>query len=296
MLEGLIETVGGVGATAGNPIIFGIEVVGIILGKILGGIFSGGGTDLSQIQGQIDGLKQDMSTAVAKLTRFAWTALNALGKLLQFVHDLFVGLLAAMWELLKKLAKVIDDLIHGLLAQVVRMLAWLWNTALPAVVHAIQVVRKVLNDFYVKYMRKALVWIQLARRYLQILRLFHIKWAAKLDADLGFIVSSILGPYLQVLRYLNNFASWVNIIVNAKLILQRPVFINTMYAYQKDWVNMFWASQGQWNFPSASPVAKPSDMPESLAGVIADMNAFVTGDSGPFAAAAADAKAAFESA
>lgn len=262
----------GIGGGIGGSISFGLGIIISILSSLFGGLF--GGPSASQINAALNQLRTSFSNAIDTVTRFAWTIANALGKLLDTIHGMLIGFLDQLWQLLKKIA-----------ANVVRIL----KEVLPAITKAVRALRATLDSIYAKYIRPVLAWIQLARRYLVILRLFHVKWAGQLDAILGKVQARIIGPFLYVLRTLNGIGNWVNLILTAGAVLQRPVFINTMYAYQRDWISMWWG--GQANAPNAGTVLPPSAGfgPPSSAQVQTDFTMFVEADAGPYAADAARA-------
>lgn len=250
----------------GGGLSFGVSLIADILGALFGGLF--GGPSTSQINAALNQLRNSFSRAIDTVTRFAWTIATAFGKLLGMIHDLLVGFLDGLWELVKKLA--------GILTRVMK-------EVLPAIAKAIRITRQTLNDLYKNWIRPLLNYIQIVRRYLAILRLFHVKWAGKLDQVLTNIQGRIVGPFLYVLRTLNGIGNWVNVILTAGAILQRPVFINTMYAYQRDWINLWWQGQAQAGNAGASGAPLAGTGPPSNAQVFADFQAFATADAGPYA-------------
>jgi hypothetical protein len=263
---------GTLGEAIDSTVSFGVAIIGTILGALFGGIFGGG--DVAALNSALQQLRDAVATAIDDLQRFAWQSLTALGKLLSMIHDLLVNFLDDLWQLLKKLAGTIAKLL---------------KEALPAIVKAIQLARQALADLYQKYIRPILVYLQYIRRYLAILRAFHIKWAGQLDSWLSNLQSRIIGPYLYMLGLINGVANWVNLILTAGLILQRPLFINTMYAYQKDWITMWWTGQVTAAGAAGAPPASSQVTPPSNAQVQADFSAFVSADAGPYAQDAATA-------
>lgn len=266
--------ISGISTAAGGASTFGISIIADILGALFGGLF--GGNSTAAINQALFQLRSQFSNAIDTVTRFAWTIANALGKLLEAVHLLLDTFLAALKSLVQKIAAAL----HKLLTEV-----------LPAVLKAIQNIRKFLNDFYAKYLKPVMQWIQIARKYLAILRLFHIKWAGKLDSILVTIQGKILAPYVYVLRTLNGLGNWVNVILTAGSIIQRPVFINTMYAYQRDWINMWWSGQASGTRGVAGPPTAAPVVPPSSAQVFAEFGEYASTGTGQYADDAANANA-----
>jgi len=222
-----------------DPISFGAEIIGSFLAALFTSIF-GGGPSAQQLQGEINNLASSVGQAIDTLKRFTWTVAFGLGSVLNALWSLIKDFLSKIWELLKKLAQDVAKLV---------------KEALPKIMDAIRKIRQIMRDLYAKYIRVVLLWIQYARKYLAILRIFHVKWAAKLDGYLQTLQARIIGPYLYVLRTLNGVGNWVNLIVTAGGVIQRAVFINTMYAYQSDWINMWW--QAQQVAPASGPASSP---------------------------------------
>lgn len=270
-MAAITDVLGPVGAIPGiGPIVIGvIQVVGFIA-SIFG--FGFGGGDVSALATAVQNLQKTVATAVQSLTRFAWSIAYGLGLLLQWVHDFFVGLLGTIWSLIKKLGGLIRNL---------------YDNVLPTLLRIIKRARDFLNQVYLKYVRPLLQWIQLARKFLAILRIFHIAWAAKLDGYLVKLQGYILTPFLYVLRQVNGLGSWINAIITAAGLIQRAVFINTMFAYQRDWVSIFW--YGQANAPStALPATPPPQYPPPPAGeVTGELKQYFATGTGPIADGAA---------
>lgn len=288
----IVSTVGDIGMTLGNPVLFGAEVIGGILGGLISGLFGGG--DTKQLEGEISQLRDTVAQTTAKATRFTWTLALAVGALLQLFHDFFAGEFGELKDLVKKVAAQVQTLFQGILHDIVTLLKWVWLKGIPDLIRAMQLLRKWLDMIYQKYLRPILNYIQIIRRYLAILRIFHVKWAAKLDTELGKIEARILQPYLWVLRALNAYGGWINTVVTVYGTIQRAIFIRTMFAYQADWINMFWQFQTPASLPTTTPATTTPATPPTITQVEADFGAFTTADSGPYALVATTAATAFD--
>lgn len=75
-------------------------------------------------------------------------------------------------------------------------------------------VKKWLDRFFNTYIKPFLVLIQRIRRFLLVLRLLHIKWAAALDRRLGQIESDIARVFLTIRGRLTDLISVVNAITD----------------------------------------------------------------------------------
>jgi hypothetical protein len=240
-----------------------IGTVGNIIGSILGIAFGGGST--AQLENQITQLRDQTMQTIHGVEALAVDIARALGAVLTWLHDLWANLLKWLAELAKVMRAV---------------LKWLITDALPAIFKALRNLRQLLNQIYARYIRPALNYLQHIRRYLAILRALHVPFAGKLDAWIVKIEGRIVGPFLYVLRTVNGIGSWVNLIMTAGGVIQRPVFINTMYAYQRDWVNLWWAGQAAAAGPGGPPTTGAPYVPRSPDQVASDFQLFVTTKSG----------------
>ena len=263
------------GPVGAIPVIGPILEVGLAIVSVLGALFGfgGGGKSAGEL---VNDLAAQVNKVTHSLAQFIWKVGFLLGLLLKWVHDMFVGLLQTILHLLQKLAALVKSIITDLI---------------PKLLKIIRQMRAFLNQVYLKYIRPVLVWIQYARRWLAILRIFHIGWATKLDNWLVRLQGRIIAPYLYVLRTINGVGTWINLVVTVRGIIQRPVFLNTMYAYQSDWVNMWWVGQSATAGAPVGVGGPPAVNPPSQAQVTSDFALWVQSGAGPFADVAAQAQA-----
>lgn len=211
----IISTIGAAGGAIGGAVTFGISLVGTILSAIFG--FGSGNKDLTQTRQEMYQIREELSKAIDLNSRFSWKSVIGLGVLLKAVDQLWSGPLKSLLsKILEALNKLKDFALKGLL-----------NLA-----RALHKVREWMDEYYDKYARPVLQWIQIVRKYLAILRLFNIKWADKLDGILGRIQSKIFAPYLYVIRSINGLANWINVILTATGTFQAPLFINSAQRYR----------------------------------------------------------------
>lgn len=260
---------------AGGGIVSGVIQ---ILGSLLGIAFGGGAA--GQLEQQITQLRDQTAQAMHRTLALLTDALIALGALLGLLHDLWNGL--QQWFL-------------GLLKLLRDAMKWLVTVGIPELVKALRNLRKILDDVYRKYIRPTLVYLQLVRKYLAILRLLHVPFARQLDVWLVRIQARIMAPFLYVLRTLNGIGSWINVILTAGGLLQKPVFVNSDYAYLATWVNLWWAGQSSQMGAGAPPTPGIVDFPRSAAQIKLDFDMFVTADAGPIAEAGAASMVTFQS-
>lgn len=232
IFSGLLGSGGGAGggAEAGTwaaPVTFGVSiVVGAILGALFGSLF--GGSDTKALQQAINQLRTALAQTADELERFAWSIAVGLGRLFQAIAGIWDTFLDAVWTYLKQLWKLLWCLV---------------DTIIPKIINVLRDLRKFLDTVYLKYILPAMRYLLRVRQVLAILRALHVPIAAQLDKILGQIQGALFLPFTYLLRSLNGYGGWFNFILTSRLILQRPLFLNTMYAYQADWINMFYTAQ-----------------------------------------------------
>lgn len=214
-------------AAAGGPIglaIWGVATVLQILGGLFGIFGGGGGVTVADVQK----LRDDTNRAIDTSYRFSWKVAFSIGAIMNSLGWLWNKVIKQLITRLATLAKTVSDTITKVIV--------------PAL-QTLQKIRDLLNKLYDKFVRPLLSYIQLVRKYLQILKALHIPFADKLDGILARIQGKIIAPYLWVLRTVNGYGRWINLIITAQGTIQRAVFLNSHYRYQSTWVGMFWNSQ-----------------------------------------------------
>jgi hypothetical protein len=165
-----------------------------------------------------------VATIQAALTSIA-NALKSLYSTLARLAGLILKALQSIWNgVIKALASLVRN--------VVTLLKDLWNKVLVPLMQALQKLRQWLLEMYQRYIRPILIVIQHLRQVLALLRLLHIKWAIKLDQVLSDIQSRITAPLLFLLQYTNALANWINLIITAGYLFQRPIWLASMGAYK----------------------------------------------------------------
>jgi len=217
-----------------------------------GGGGGGGGTTIVNETTQIIG--EDAATVWSQIT-------GALSSLWSIVVGVFDSVLAAaiagiqaalttianalklafetLAHLVGDILKFLDTVLHRLLGVIVDifrrlkgLLAALWNEVIVPALKALQRLRQYLIYLYEHWIRPLLVWIQRLRQILGILKLLHIKWAAKLDQKLAELEAKITAPLFYLLHYTNMLANWINLIITAGYLIQRPIWLNSLNAYK----------------------------------------------------------------
>lgn len=166
------------------------------------------------------------------------SALNAIGNEL---ISIFSKLSKLAGYILKFLQTLLLNVLHGLVRAVQaigHMLADVFRNGIMPALQALQKIRTRLIEIYEKVLRPVLIVIQDMRKVLGILGLFHFKFAQKLDAVLGDIQRKITAPLFYLLRYTNAVANFINLILTADLLLQKPLFLNSANTYLRDLIGL----------------------------------------------------------
>jgi hypothetical protein len=216
---------------------------------------------ISAIQDAITALGNAIKAAFAMLARLGGFILNALASMLR--------------SLLKSILQVLQD-IRNVLQKIAKDI-------LPAIAKAVKAIRDKTLDLYKRFVRPLLIWIQDVRRVLNILAIFHVPFAEKLDAKLADLERRITAPLLLLLRYTNQVANWMNLIVTANYLIQKPTFLWSQNAYKGESLNLF---ANAMNTPASAATiasAQAAFAAPSSKQTADDLTVFLQSDSGPYA-------------
>ena len=250
----------------GEPISTGIIMVIAALGA-LWGLFGGGVS--SAVKSALEGLRGVISTVSNTLTRALWQAMRGLGRVL--------GALSHMW------VRVIAPMLRRLLELTARF-GHLVNQVLRKYFEVIEKIRKIYLDFYQRYARQVLVAIQRTRQVLAVLKVFRVPFARQIDEKLAGIEARIIGTLQLVLARINVLGGWVNTILTGGLLIQNPIWGNSLFAYQGDTINLVWNALTQTDRVAAADGPTFAKPPEQSIG---ELREFLARGSGPLAPAAA---------
>jgi hypothetical protein len=212
-LRTLFVPVGGVIAGVGGPVGIVVGAVFSFLGGLFGGLFGGGGDANAAIKQLRDEFVNVTNAVIEGYSALARTV----GTILKWIGAVVVEFLKTLLDLVKHLVEMLKDL---------------YQKVLKPALKAIQDIRNNILRLYEKWIRPALIVIQKIRQVLAILKLFHVKFAAKLDAQLAQLEYKITQPLFFILRYVNSVANLLNLIMTAANVMQRPFFLASLNAYK----------------------------------------------------------------
>lgn len=259
------------GATAaalgiGGPIGIAVAVASVI-GGILGGLFGGlfGGDNVGK---QIDQLKQVIIDIGNAITAAVSAVMHAMGSILGFLKGIWTDVLRPLLDLLKK---------------VITQIGHLFQDILPKIVDWVKRIRQRILDLYERFVRPVILILQRLHTILRILAAFHVKWAARLDSKLQNLEARILQPMFWLLRQLNSVVNVLNWILDAKMLIQRALMINSLFATAGTWTKMLYNVQTgvtTYSDTQAAAIAMRMPTPDQTS---VDLQAFRDTNSGPIA-------------
>lgn len=167
---------------------------------------------------------QNAITDIGNALKAAWDILTRLsGLILKFLGQLWYGLLHA-------LVLAVQDVFN--------LLKGIYDDVLKPMLGLLQQIRQKLLDLWKRFIVPLLVILQDIRRVLNILAIFHVKFAQKLDQKLAELEAKITQPLLLVLGMVNGVANWINLLVTANYLIQKPIFLWSLQAYVGESVNL----------------------------------------------------------
>jgi hypothetical protein len=246
---------------------FGIVEMGLdIIMSILG--VGGGELTLLGLSQKIDNLRTELCQSVDVLTRFGCRIVRALGRML--------NALAAAWQWFQAhvLAKI---------QKLANKLSRLIDKVLKPYLDFMRKIREAIMRIYNTFFRPIIQLIESLRRVLAILKLFHIKWADRLDRRLARLEGRIMAPIYDLLRHTSIAGSWLNLLLTLKYTLQRPIFVRTLWAYQGDVVRTFWDAQSMFPPAVSGPPTPPAPAPPTSQEIAQEWMDYLTTGGGPLA-------------
>jgi hypothetical protein len=248
--------------TTGEPT---STVIATILAAIFG-LFLGGGT--RALERAVTGLRAFAVKGFDALMRFGRMLARTLGKVIGGLHAVWTRvvrpMLAALARLMDRLARLIDRVLKPYLEFMERA-------------------RQAILDIYDRFFRPMIDAIQATRQALAVLKVARVPFARKLDERLARLEGKIYAPIGALLRALNDHGGILNTLFTARMILQRPVLLASLHAYQGAWVRMWWNAQLLASPVPAIPPAPSLDPAIAAAEHVAAIRAVIRHQAGPLA-------------
>jgi hypothetical protein len=248
-------------------------IVTTALGALFRGIFGG---ISGAVKTALESLRGAITTGVDANMRFAWRIGNGLASVLSGLHAVWVRVIAPILRRVLELTGRIHEIIDKVLRPALRV---------------IDRIRQMVLDIYEKYVRPVLVIIQMIRQVLAILKLFHVRWAEKLDAYLVELEARIMRPLQEVLQRTAWLAGWINTILNSRYLIQEPIFVNTMAEHADKMSALVFHAHHRPLTDTERALLRPVIGPPPASTLKRDLDQYLRSGSGPIAEHVARLKA-----
>jgi hypothetical protein len=140
------------------------------------------------------------------------------------------GLLSAIGNFFKH---VYEWIVRHIIAQIIAKLTVVWNILNGILYPVVKFLRRI-RAWYFKHIfpiqRAILEVISRVRLVLALLRLLHVKWAAKLDADLQRLAGYVTLSIQAVVTNLNTIDSYLSLMLDPGMILRKDFFAASLFS------------------------------------------------------------------
>lgn len=221
--------------------------------------------------------------AVQAVIATVQTAVTGIGNALKAAYAWLSRLLGMVLSLLKT---ILSDILNALVQAVQELeqaVKDLYQNILKPIAQTLQNIRDRLLDLWKKFIAPMLVFLQDIRRILVILELFHVKFAQKLDNAIQDIERRITAPLFYLLQYVNAVSNWINLIMAANYLLQKPIFLNSLNAYLGESINLQLNGVNKPIDQATLAASQASAVYPTSAQSAADAQQFITSGGGAFA-------------
>jgi hypothetical protein len=177
--------------------------------------------------GSIGDIFGEIASLISELFAFLWSYVYAA---LVFIWNTLIAvfnfLLSVFQNVGKFLARAWTDFIKPAINSIINFIAKIYSAihrVLDPLLRWIQKIRKWYDTHILPILMRQLQMIQKVRRFLAILRIFHVKWAQQLDDKLAGIQSKITDTISVVRGYFNLIIDWIALICDETNVIRRSV-------------------------------------------------------------------------
>jgi hypothetical protein len=188
--------------------------------------------------------------AIGSVFHYGLKALQSVGTFFKHLWDgFFKNIFTGIMKALSKLHKFLE-------------------TKLRPLINFLKKVRAFVDRYYKKYIRPYLQMLQRVRRWLAVLKLFHIKFAETLDRRLAQTEAAIAHQFLLVRGVLNDVLNFVNAVADPRR-LSRMVLVSiagrrtaaaVVRAVTGLPIGFFFPHTGKGAFPFEKPVTSHAQL------------------------------------
>lgn len=161
-----------------------------------------------------------------------WGTIVYVAKFFTNLFTILIGILVSIFHFLLKFLKHIWEnyvkaAIVWLYNHAMKVRAWLKRTITP-ILKRLEKIKKWYDEHILKQQLRLLQLLQTVRRFLGILRLFHVKWAAALDQDLADIQNRIEESIRIVRGVLNEIINTLAMVLDPTLLIKTNVLAGSL--------------------------------------------------------------------
>lgn len=227
---------------------------------------------VATVQGALTGIGNAVKAAYAILSRLGGFIL---GVLQQLLRDLVKAMLKALQDIRDLFKHLIDDVLKPILG-------------------VLGSLRQRLLDLYTRFLRPMLLVLQNIHRLLTILAVFHVGFARRLDAKLQALEGKFLQPFLTLLAYTNQLGNWINLIITANYLIQKPIWLASLKGYAGSTINAQINAMNPAPDPAAAAALSKKYQAQPAAKTYGDFDTWTATGGGDSAATIADYGSQFD--
>jgi hypothetical protein len=193
------------------------------------GIFGGGGMS-KQVKTAIETLRSGIKDVFNTLLNFIWTMSHIVRWVLNALRQLWERVLRPLIDHINKITSKIEAIINRVLRPYLRL---------------IDHIRMQILGIYRRFFLPVIRFIQEVRVLISLLRLAHVPGMKQLDEKLAKIEGKLIGIIQGLLSRVNDHSGFFNILMTARLTLQRGILLPSFGESRGSFINAFYNYQSQ---------------------------------------------------
>lgn len=180
---------------------------------------------LGNVLGGAGGISATLSAVFNFLLNAMLNLFTTLWNTLVDVFNFFQGILGKAANLFRYIwDNFFKRVFNGLFSAVMKAHDWL-ESKLGPILRFLQKMRAFIDNVMNKYVKPIMNIIQRMRQFLTVLKLFHVKFAEKLDARLLQIEVKMAAVFIEARQILNGIIDAVNLVIDPTKLLKHPILI-----------------------------------------------------------------------
>src|SRR6266849_4447516 len=248
----------------------------------------GGGFDIGSLLGGLLGFLQ---AVVQAIINFLVALVQALVYVFNFIFKVLTGQfqfsLASLVETSKGYHTLFDEIlgstVFGFFSKVWSIIGKIrqWIGKLKRFLDQL---RRIQQVHQLQAMRRMINLIQRIRKILVIFRVFHLKFATKLDNWLAGIEGLLIRREFEIARKTNEIIGWLNVILDPRALLRTPTLLNSLGGTFKDIVTAITALGLVAIFPGIAQILGPGVPKRPWSDVVQQFRGERRGNTGDYGA------------